>query len=375
LIYVDTALSLQEAVRRVTVSEWVSLDTEADSLHHYVEKLCLAQISVAEEDFVIDPLVPLDLAPLVAALNEKPLILHGADFDIRILKRFYPFKPSRIFDTMIAAQILGYEKQSLADLVERHCGIVLSKKAQKADWSRRPLENELLLYAANDTRYLWRVWRKMRDELVSLGRLGWHEESCSKLLRILEPGEIKKDSGREPWQVKGWKQLKPRALAILKCLWEWREEQARRSDRPSFKIIHSETIVMIAQWAAENPGQDVALLPNASRNVKGEHRETLNKILHQAREMPTPKLTFSKPGPRGARLDAGAQKRLEVLKKEREAIASGLGIQPGILATNATLERLAAEKPQTAAQIRDLGCFMNWQQELLAESVLKASAA
>ena len=160
----------------------MAVDTEADSLHHYIEKLCLVQVSVPEEDMVIDPLVSLDLKPLVELLNRKSLILHGADFDIRILKRFYAFEPREIFDTMIAAQLLGYEKQGLADLAEKHCGVVLSKSAQKADWSVRPLNEKLLLYAANDTHYLLPLRAKLQEELEALGRDGWHRQSCAKLL-------------------------------------------------------------------------------------------------------------------------------------------------------------------------------------------------
>src|SRR3989338_4452551 len=111
LIYIDNPTLLEDTLEGFESSPWASVDTEADSLHHYIEKLCLLQVSIPAEDYVIDPLAALDLLPVVRILEKKPLILHGADFDVRILKRFCNFSPSVIFDTMIAAQLFGYEKQ------------------------------------------------------------------------------------------------------------------------------------------------------------------------------------------------------------------------------------------------------------------------
>ena len=184
--FIDTPALLLECVSKISSSAWAAVDTEADSLHHYLEKLSLVQITVEGEDYVIDPLVPLDLTGLLKALSGKKLILQAADSDIRLLKKTYDFRPQRVFDTMIAAQILGYDRMGYADLVEKHCGIKLSKAEQKADWSRRPLEEKLIVYAANDTRYLKPVQEAMEAELKELGRLEWHRQQCEKLLQTLE---------------------------------------------------------------------------------------------------------------------------------------------------------------------------------------------
>ena len=353
-------------------SPWTAVDTEADSLHHYIEKLCLVQVSVPEEDMIIDPLVSLDLTPLVELLNRKSLILHGADFDIRILKRFYAFAPREIFDTMIAAQLLGYEKQGLADLAEKHCGVVLSKSAQKADWSVRPLNEKLLLYAANDTHYLKLIHDALQSELESLNRRAWHEQACEKLLKSILTAKEDRSDGRPAWQVKGSKELKGKALATLKSLWGWREEEARRRDRPSFKIIASETLVDIARWSQQDhPISDIGSWPPAPRNVRGEYREALNRLLKEAEVLPPLPFVPRKGGARIEKPSAESQEKMLLLKKEREKISDELKIQPSLLATNAVLETLALKSPRTRQDLEKLELLLPWQMELLTESFLK----
>ncbi len=370
-LIIDTPELLNDACRLIARSPWAAVDTEADSLHHYIEKLCLVQVSIPEQDMIIDPLASLDLKPLVELLNQKSLILHGADFDIRILKRFYAFEPHEIFDTMIAAQLLGYEKQGLADLAEKHCGVVLSKSAQKADWSVRPLNEKLLLYAANDTHYLKAIHDTLERELASLNRLAWHEQACEKLLKNILAAKEDKSDNRPAWQVKGSKELKGNALTVLKSLWEWREAEARRRDRPSFKIIASETLVDIARWSQDHPAGDIASWPAAPRNVKGEYREALNRVLKEAQALPAEAFVPRKSGARPEKSSAASQKKVLLLKKERERIGSDLKIQPSLLATNAVLEMLALHSPHTRQDLEKLGLLLPWQSDILAESFLK----
>lgn len=371
--YLDSPQPLAEAVDRVSKAPWAAVDTEADSLHHYFEKLCLLQISVPGEDYLVDPLVPgFDPSPLVHALAERPLILHGADFDIRILKRSYGFSPREIFDTMIAAQILGYERQGLADLVERHCGIRLSKSSQKADWSQRPLTEKMLEYAVNDTLHLDTVSRAMKTELSELGRLEWHRQFCARLLKTLsEPREERVDFSRD-WQIKGSKALKGKSLTLLKALWHWREEEARRRDRPSFKILNTDVLLDIAQWSPANPGLDVGMMPKAPSNVRHQLREPLNRVIKEAEAHP--QAVFEN-GPRPAerkRWTNEDAKHLLLLKAERQKLAESLKIHPSLLATNAVLEIVSAKAPKNAEELSRLDCLLPWQIEVFGVSILKA---
>lgn len=373
--YIDTAEQLARVCQAVAASPWTAVDTEADSLHHYQEKLCLLQVSIPDEDFVIDPLVSVDLEPLVRILSEKPLILHGADFDIRILKRFYGLVPREVFDTMIAAQLLGYEKQGLADLARIHCNVALSKSSQKADWSKRPLDEKLLAYAANDTHYLRHISLQMREELISKGRLEWQVQNCAKLIKALSRDDERKSERENAWQIKGSKLLSGRALSILKQIWSWREEEAKRRDRPSFKILHSETLIEIADWAQKHADADVAHLPNAPRNVKGDLRETLNRLIQEAQSLPEARFIQEKRSFEGKRMDAGGKNRFLLLREEREKITTELKIQPSLLATNATLEILAGEHPKNLKALSDLDCLLPWQLEIAGERFIQATKA
>ncbi len=370
---IDSQAGVSEACAVIAQSRWAAVDTEADSLHHFVEKLCLLQISTEQEDIVIDTLASLNMSDLMSILKEKPLIFHASDFDLRMLKKFYGFQASEIFDTHIAAQLLGYERQGLADLALRHCSVTLCKKGQKADWSERPLKTELLEYAANDTHYLKPISQRLREELVSLGRIDWFQESCEKLLKTLslakEAGTVVSETA---WQVKGSKKLDPRVLAVLKELWHWRQEEARRKDRPPFKVLNSETLIEIADWAHKNPGVDVELLPKAPRNVKREYREALNQILEKTKNASP---IYFRPekgsGEPKRKMNSKAKKDFEKLREIRTKIAESLKINPSLLATNSTLELIAVESPKSSRALESLRCLMNWQSKILGEGLIK----
>ncbi|HSH39253.1 MAG TPA: ribonuclease D, partial [Chthoniobacterales bacterium] len=160
----------------------IAVDTEADSLHCYYEKLCLIQLSFDGRDYLVDPLAGFDLSPLATALADKEIVLQGADFDLRLLKRSINFTASRIFDTVIAARLLGIREFSLAALVERYFGVTLKKGSQKANWAQRPLPREMAEYAVNDTHYLLPLANQLDEELQAKGRYEWFQQSCQRAL-------------------------------------------------------------------------------------------------------------------------------------------------------------------------------------------------
>jgi ribonuclease D len=368
---IDTPEALSEVCRTVERFSWAGVDTEADSLHHYAEKLSLLQVTVGEDDFVIDPLVPLDLKELLGILSQKTLILQGADSDIRLLKKTYDFKPSDVFDTMIAAQILGYDKMGYVDLVDRHCGLRLSKAEQKADWSRRPLTEKMLAYAANDTHYLKAVYDAMKKELEDAGRLGWHRQQCQKLLQTLELLKVQESDRSLDWQIKGSRDLKGKALTFLRELWLWREAVARQKDRPSFKVLNSEYLIQVAQWAAANPGQDIAQWKEAPRNVKGEHRDVINRVIRDSEDLPQVQFTQAERTKVKRRWTDQETKLLTELKALREKKALELKIHPSLIATNATLEALAVAKPRSREALEAAGVLLPWQIETIEDELLK----
>ena len=182
-VYVRERAAMETLIERIASAERVAVDTEADSLHNYFEKVCLIQLSLGEEHYIVDPLAGLELSGFLAALAEKPLIFHGGDYDLRMMRASLGFISRReVFDTMIAAQLLGIEQIGLAALIEKYFGVTIEKAGQKSDWSRRPLSEKQLSYAVNDTRFLERARRLFGSELSERGRLEWHAESCQAMV-------------------------------------------------------------------------------------------------------------------------------------------------------------------------------------------------
>src|SRR5437762_10419186 len=220
---IQTDSQLADLLRRLEPHDRIAVDTEADSLHCYYEKLCLIQLSFAGNDYLIDPLADFDLAPLAHALTEREIVLQGADFDLRLLRRSLNFVATRIFDTVIAARLLGIREFSFSALVERFFGIVLSKGSQKANWAQRPLPRHMAEYAMNDTRYLLPLAEKLEAGLRERGRLDWFRQSCE---RALEQAAIQRSrDDDEPWRISGAGKLGGRACAVLRELWQWREKE------------------------------------------------------------------------------------------------------------------------------------------------------
>src|SRR3954470_3076082 len=175
---------LAELLPKLEALDRLAVDTEADSLHCYLEKLCLIQISIPGGDYLIDPLANIELRPLATAMAPKEIVLQGANFDLRLLRRSFDFVATRIFDTVIAARLLGIRAFSLAALVERYFGVTLAKGSQKANWAQRPLPKTMADYAVNDTHYLLPLADYMEEELRAKGRYDWFQQSCQRGLAM-----------------------------------------------------------------------------------------------------------------------------------------------------------------------------------------------
>ena len=240
---------LADLIAKLTPLSRIALDTEADSLHSYFEKLCLIQISTQHENLLVDPLAGFSLQPLYEVLARKRLVLHGADYDLRMLHRAGQFAPMDIFDTMIAARLCGYQELGLAALVARHFGVKLSKASQKANWALRPLSSQMIEYAVNDTKYLLPLAEILEAELLRLNRWEWFSESCDRM--IASAGEPRGRDEGKAWRIPGTAALSPRAQSVLRVLWHWRDVEARSWDRPPFHVMSNDDIVRIAEKAVD----------------------------------------------------------------------------------------------------------------------------
>ncbi|HUA68894.1 MAG TPA: HRDC domain-containing protein [Candidatus Saccharimonadales bacterium] len=349
---IDTDEKLSAFLPTVKSASWLALDTEADSLHAYPEKICLVQISTAAGDELIDPLARINLDPLLDSLNAHELIMHGADYDLRLLRKHHEFVPSAIFDTMLAARLLGERQFGLSSLVEKYLAVKLDKGSQKADWSRRPLTERMENYARNDTHFLEPLFDKLKHELRQKGRLAWHQESCARLIaESSKPPAVNPDT---IWRIKGSHALNHRALAVLRSLWHWREAQAIASNRPPFFILNHDKLINIATTAATHKPID-HLLPS---RISPRRHTTLNQAVKTALALPAnqlPEVTrykFHRP-------TEPEMRRYRDLEKRRNHHAHELGIDPTLIASRATLGELARDLEQHAPNL------MNWQRELL----------
>lgn len=331
---------------------WIALDTEADSLHAYPEKVCLIQISSLRGDDLIDPLSGIKLDPLFEFLGTHELIMHGADYDLRLLRKHHEFVPRAIFDTMLASRLLGITQFGLTHLVSQFLGVTLEKGSQKADWAQRPLTERMAIYARNDTHYLKPLADRLAAELQAKGRLGWHQESCARLIedcarpRVPDPDVV--------WRMKGSNRLTRAGLAVLRELWHWREREAIAANRPPYFILQHETMLEMAAAASTGKPMD-AFMP---RRFPERRRATLTAAIEEGLAVPAAK----RPEPLKQvfrRINDGVKRRASELAKRRDTRATELGIDPTVIASRAVLMDLAENWEQHQAEL------MNWQRELL----------
>jgi len=344
----------------------LSLDTEADSFHHYFEKVCLLQLASGGAAFVVDPLAGLDLAPLMSRIAGRTLLMHGADYDLRLLNRGFGFRARDVFDTMIAAQLLGEKEIGLAALLQKRAGVTLDKTLQRADWSARPLGPELLTYAASDVLHLPELVASLSADLAAKGRLAWHSEECARLAAA--PFTAQKDDPENDWRLKGTNALPNRERAFVRALWETREARAQELDRPPFRVLTNERLLFAAALAAKGEA-DLAKLSPGPRSLPPALEREVKDALAKARALPPEEW----PGPRrGERVepDPALEREIDKLKKKRDERATELALDPGIVASRAALTAAARVSRKNGrltpdTLVADAG-LSRWRAELLA---------
>ena len=366
--YIVSEKPLEELVSHMKRAPRVAVDIEANTLYRYFPQVCLIQVTFQESTYVVDPLVGLDLSKFLKVLAGKPLILHAGDYDLRMLRHSYAFRPKKeVFDTMLAAQLLGSDELGLVAIAKRCLGVELTKTGQKSNWTRRPLSEAQLAYACDDTRYLEALADHLAWELHSLGRRRWHRETCARMVVATE-----KENGTDPeeaWRVKGWAALDRHHLVFLREFWRWRENEARMANRPPFKIMGNPQLLELTTWAGDNPDANVSNAPRLPRTCEGRRMGALADAMRSAAGMPREKWPKRRrdrqappPGP-----DCRAEVR--ALRTECDEIARELDIPPSVLAPRAALAGVARGKPRTVREIMTCGGMMRWQAELLAPAV------
>jgi ribonuclease D len=356
-VFIDTAEALADWTARMRVEleahedKRCCLDTEADSLHHFREKVCLLQVACAGHFALVDPLAISDMTPLLELLNLGELWFHGADYDLTLLQRTYGWKPLKMRDTQIAARLVGHRHFGLAALVKDMVGIELSKASQKADWSRRPLPDVMLRYAVDDVRYLLFIADRLLGELRAQNREEWFVESCLDLQadvaeRMVAPKE-------EPWRVQGSGRLQPRGLAFLREAWIWRESIAEERDLPCFRVMSNKQMLAYAEDFER--GVEVS----APAGWRPRWKKAFSEVLKEALALPIGECPPRMKRPK-SRFGEEERALVDRLCGARDQVANGLEIESSLLGSRGTLEQVVAAKSAE-------GLMMGWQKELMRE--------
>ncbi len=356
---------MQEQLRR---ADRLSIDLESDSYHRYGEKIALIQLSDGKHIFLLDPF-SVDLSTVAPLFMDRSRekIFHDVDYDGRMLLTYLGVKPFPIFDTMIAARMLGKEKVGLADLLNEYFGLDLDKGLQKADWSQRPLTAEMLKYGALDVAYLLPLRDRLAAEMEKAGRTEWATEEFARLVNNLEPMPAREVN---VLKFKGARELLPRQLAVLEKLLQWRERKARSFDVPNFKVIGNERLLRIAEHQPRNR-RELEETQILSPRQLARFGNEITAAVEKGFKVPVSKLPhFSKQAHQ--KRDLAAERILRNLKAMRDRKASELKLDPGFLMPNGLLKAIAKAKPEDMSDMRESGMLKNWQLEVMGEDLIKA---
>ena len=350
----DQLAPLYAALDRV---EEIALDTEADNLFRYRTKVCLLQILADGEIFLVDMLAEhLPLFTLWPRLASKHLLMHGSDYDLRLLRELCDFEPRSLYDTMFAAQLLNIPRFGLAALLEQHFGVKLDKDNQKANWSKRPLTQDLLDYAALDVHHLPALRDCLSARLHELGRYAWFEQKCRWQIEVAR--EAFAGGDENSWRLGGSEKLRGRGLAVLHAVWHWRERWAEKLNTPPFKVTGNELLLRMARAADEGqPPEEVMRVHLGKR-----HERIHPSLVDAVREgFATDPHTLPRRERRRefAPLTPDELARQDRLKAERDKLAAGLQLDPTLIATRSQLVQIA----RSPASIDSV--LLPWQADLL----------
>jgi ribonuclease D len=367
--WIRTASELESLVRSLGGCKSIGLDTESDSLYHHRDKVCLVQIATDRgESFLVDSLV-VDLRPLASAMADPELVkvLHGADYDVTTLKRDFGFSFAGLFDTMIAARLIGRSELGLVAVARDELGVTLSKTNQKDDWSRRPLTPQQEAYALADVTHLVLLRERLAARLAAAGRLEWLREECDAVAQ-LEPLARRRDADAY-LAVKGARRLRPRALAALRELHAWRERRAEETDLPAFKILGNESLLKLAELAPASE-QELRSVPGVLPRLGRQAGDILGAV-RRAQALPEAELPVLARSVRPTVPDSQLR-RVERLKAWRTLKGAELGLDASVVLPQRLIDRLAEAAPGDAAALGRVEGLRRWRTSAFGAELLAA---
>ena len=368
-VYLETAETAGLFLQSLGGVREIALDTEGASFHRFLDRIYLLQISTREHSAIIDPLPIGSPARLGQLLQSKAVevVFHDADYDLRLLHQDYGWHVTNIFDTRIASQLLGIKSFGLAALLDQYFDVKLDKKHQRADWSMRPLTPDMLEYAAQDTRYLLQLKDQIKEQLERRGRLHWAEEEFARL----EGTRWEAEESMEGFlRLKGARDLSRRELAVLREIANWRDTVAAQLDRATFRVMGNEALFEIARRAPKN-ATELGTIKGMPKGMIERAGADIISAIRRGMEAPEAELPKFPKGQRWNK-DRDFDEKVNRLKAVRDAAATRLELDPGVLCSRERLENVARSGAKTIDDLAAVPDLRKWQIEEMGEGFLRA---
>jgi len=372
-LWIKTSADIDALVAFLKEAKALSIDTEADGLHHYPAKLCLVQIADDRgHGHLADPLALPTLAPLAQFFADSRVIkvLHAADNDLGYLKRLYGFTVENLFDTAIAARFLGVTSLSLDGLLRDFLGVDPGPSRQKDDWSKRPLSKAQETYALNDVLHLIPLRERLLEALRAKGRDLWVEEECAAVAAMPAPERMVDPDAY--MRLKGAKDLDGRGLAVLRELAHARETLAVKADRPPFMILGNEVLVALAALKPRDTAT-IMTVKGCTPHVVRRTGEVILVAVERGLAVPEADLPIRRPNPR-PRIPGVVQRRSEVLRAWRVEAAKRVELDPGVIFPQRLIDRLAHDPPTSVAALAQVEGVGRWRAELFGAELMRRLA-
>lgn len=362
--------ALRQRAQELGHSAIIALDTEASSFHRYKEQVCLVQLSTRERTLLVDPLAVQDLQPLKQLLAEPAMevVIHDADYDLRILAKYHGIRVENVFDTLVAAELINEPEIGLASLLLKYQGLKVDKKFQKADWSMRPLPADMLAYAAGDTSHLIALRDQLKEKLVAKGRWAWAEEEFHLLTDA--PFNLPADDEPAFLKMKGAKMLKPHQLAILREVHAWREALAEKMDRAPFMVLGNEALLALATDPPRS-ARELGMRKGIGERLVQRNGRDLMAAVQRGLDLPKEEWPRVPKAKRWQR-DDDYDERLKRLKQVRDRLTAEHDLRLGIVASNQLLADIARTLPGDLDALAALPGMRRYQVEHFGLDLLKA---
>jgi ribonuclease D len=360
---ITTANEFKQLVDKLALESIIAVDTESNSLYAYQEQVCLIQFSTQQNDYLVDPLALDDISSLEPIFSSPQIevIFHAAEYDLICLKRDFGFTFTYLFDTMVAARTLGRKEVGLGSLLKAEFGVTVEKKYQRANWGQRPLPLHMLQYAQLDTHYLIALRDLLKQELITKGRYPLAEEDFIRLCRVSEHNTEKRPA--DCWRINGAFDLDPQEAAVLKELCLFRDQIARRKNRPLFKVMNDQVLISLAERCPRNR-EELVKTPGLSHGQATQYwKGLLGAIIRGLQAEPLHPPAYKRP-------NNGFLERLEALKGWRKMTAREMGVNSDVVLPRDLMYAIAQGKPQHWSELKTLMDDAPYRYECFGDEIM-----